>query len=218
MKKLLGILVLCLLVCNTSFAVVATGYKYGKGPLKLTRGMVDILEYYFSGGKKGKWAKKQKQPWKPGFIVITSDGSGYSMYRHPLSVSNPDNRHYVGLARQKCKKKYAKECFVFANAYRIVWDNGSDKKRRILKKKEIMAGKTLQILQELGFYGDSVAQTTTQTTTPKKVEKKKKKIKKESKKKMNDDIVQQLKDLKELYDSGALTEKEYKKAKKILLD
>ncbi len=52
----------------------------------------------------------------------------------------------------------------------------------------------------------------------KKVEKKEKKIKKESKKKMNDDIVQQLKDLKELYDSGALTEKEYKKAKKILLD
>ena len=81
-----------------------------------------------------------------------------------------------------------------------------------------MAGKTLQILQELGFYGDSVAQTTTQTTTPKKVEKKKKKIKKESKKKMNDDIVQQLKDLKELYDSGALTEKEYKKAKKKLLN
>ena len=149
MRKVLVAVLLSLFVCNVSFSEVATGYKYGKGPLKLTRGMVDILEYYFSGGKKGKWAKKQKQPWKPGFIVITSDGSGYSMYRHPLSVSNPDNTHYVGKARQKCKKKYGKECFVFANAYRIVWDNGSDKKRRILKKKEIMAGKTLQILQEL---------------------------------------------------------------------
>ena len=56
-----------------------------------------------------------------------------------------------------------KECFVFANAYRIVWNNGSDKKRRTLKKKEIMAGKTLQILKETGFYGGSIAQTTTST-------------------------------------------------------
>ena len=37
-------------------------------------------------------------------------------------------------------------------------------------------------------------------------------------KKMKDDIVQQLKDLKELYDSGALTKQEYKKAKKKLLN
>ena len=47
---------------------------------------------------------------------------------------------------------------------------------------------------------------------------KEKKIKEEPKKKMKDDIVQQLKDLKELYDSGALTKQEYKKAKKKLLD
>ena len=35
---------------------------------------------------------------------------------------------------------------------------------------------------------------------------------------MNDDLVQQLKDLNELYESGVLTEEEFNKAKKKLLD
>ena len=34
----------------------------------------------------------------------------------------------------------------------------------------------------------------------------------------SNDIVQQIKDLKELYDSGVLTEEEFNKAKKKLLD
>ena len=137
MKKVLVAVLLSLFVCNVSFAVVATGYKYGKGPLKLTRQVADRVEYYFSGGTKGRYARKQKEAWKPAFIVITSDGSGEYFYRHPVSVHRVDNRHYVGIAREKCKKKYGKECFVFANAYRIVWDNGSDKKRRKLKKKKL---------------------------------------------------------------------------------
>ena len=155
-----------LLWCNLSFAGVVTGYKFGKGPLKVSQNVADILEYFFSGGKMGKYAKKQKEPWKPGLIVIAYDGSEYSYYRHPLSISQIDNQHYVGLARQRCKKRSGKECFLFANGYKIVWDNGSDKKKRRLKKKDIMAGKTLQILQELGFYDGGITQT-------KKIEKKK---------------------------------------------
>ena len=116
----------------------------------------------------GKYAKKQKKKWKPGLIVIAYDGSEYSYYRHPLTVSQIDNKRYIALARKDCKKRSGgKECFLFANGYRIVWDNGSDKKKRRLKKKDIMAGKTLQILQELGFYDGGVTQI-------KKKEKKKK--------------------------------------------
>ena len=114
--------------------------------------------------------------------------------------------NYVGRARKKCKEKSGKECFIFASKNRIVWDNGSDKKKRRLKKKDIKAGKTLQILQELGFYDGGITQT-------KKIEKKK-----ESKQKTNDDIVQKIKDLKELYDSGVLTKDEFEKAKKKLLN
>ena len=215
MKKLLGILVLGLLWCNLSFASVTSTYKAGKGPLKVSQEVADVLEYFFSGGKMGKYAKKQKEAWKPGLIVIAYDGNEYSYFRHPLSVSQIDNQHYIGLARKDCKKRSGKECFLFASGYKIVWKNGSDKKKRRLKKKDIMDGKTLQILQELGFYDGGITQT--KKKEKKKIEKKVEK-KKEPKKKMNEDIVQQLKDLKEMYDSGTLTKEEYTKAKKKLLN
>ena len=135
MKKLLGILVLGLLWCNLSFAGVSSTYKAGKGPLKVSQNVADVLEYFFSGGKMGKYAKKQKAAWKPGLIVIASDGSEYSYYRHPLSVTQIDNQHYIGLARKDCKKRSGKECFLFAKGYRIVWDNGSDRKKKKVKEK-----------------------------------------------------------------------------------
>ena len=226
MKKPLGIVVLALLWCNLSFAGagITSTYKAGKGPLKVSQNVADILEYFFSGGKMGKYAEKQDEPWKPGLIVIAYDGSEFSYFRHPLRVTDIDSQHYIGLARQDCKKRSGKECFLFASGYRIVWDNGSDKKRRKLKKKEIMAGKTFQILQELGFYDGGITKT---KKIEKKKEKKKKKPKitkkKETKKKIegtndDNDVVQQIKDLKELYDSGVLTEEEFTKAKKKLLD
>ena len=43
-------------------------------------------------------------------------------------------------------------------------------------------------------------------------------VKKEPKKKTSDDLVKQLKDLNELYESGVLTEEEFSKAKKKLLN
>ena len=204
-------------ISTSSFAYTISPAYWGKGPLKLSKNLADTLEYFFSSGKKGRWGKKQKQLWKPFFIVISPDGKHYQMWTNPWNRPDP-NPNYVGKARIKCKKESGQECFVFAQGYKILWDNGINKKKRTLTKKEINAGKTLQILEELGFYGDSVTQTTTETTKSKKVEKKEKKIKKESKKKMNDDIVQQLKDLNELYKSGALTKEEFEKAKKKLLN
>ena len=59
MKKLLGIIFLSIFFCTNLHAGVTTGYKFGKGPLKLTKHMVNELEY-FSGGKRGAYAEKQK--------------------------------------------------------------------------------------------------------------------------------------------------------------
>ena len=207
MKKILGILVLGLLWCNLSFAGVTSTYKTGKGPLKVSQEVADVLEYFFSGGKMGKYAKKQKEAWKPGLIVIAYDGSEYSYYRHPLKVTQIDNQHYVGLARKDCKKRSGKECFLFAKGYRIVWDNGSDRKKRRLKKKDVMNGKTLQILQELGFYDGGITQT------------KKKEKKKETKdKSSSSSLTEELKELNKLYKEGVLTKEELEKAKKKLLN
>ena len=211
MKKFLITLSTFLFLFSTSFAGVTTGYKYGKGPLKLTQNTADILEFYFSGGKQGAYAEKQVEAWKPGLIAISSDGSDFSFFRHPLRIDRIDSKHYAGIAISQCKKRSGQECFLFANAYKIVWDNGSDKKKRKLKYRDIRAGKTLALLSELGFYDGG--STEIKKTEPQKI---KKKVEKSTYN--NEDIVKKLKDLKDLFDNGALTEEEYKKAKKKILN
>jgi len=209
--KILSIIFLYILFQTNLYAGVTTGYKLGKGPLKLTKHMVNELEFFFSGGTRGAYAEKQKSAWKPGLIAISVDGNTSYMFRHPLHVTQVDNKAYWGIAISNCKKKSGQECYLFANGYKIVWDNGSDKKKRSLKKKDIKAGKTVALLTELGFYDNNASSS---TKTPKKVEKKETK-----KNSVNDkDIVQKLKDLKELLDSGVLTDEEFEKAKKKLLN
>ena len=211
MTKILSIIFLYILFQTNLYAGVTTGYKLGKGPLKLTKHMVNELEFFFSGGTRGAYAEKQKSAWKPGLIAISVDGNTSYMFRHPLHVTQVDSKAYWGIAISNCKKKSGQECYLFANGYKIVWDNGSNKKKRRLKKKDIKAGKTVALLTELGFYDNNASSS---TKTPKKVEKKETK-----KNSVNDkDIVQKLKDLKELLDSGVLTDEEFEKAKKKLLN
>ena len=212
MKKLLAIVVLGLLCCNTSFAYTISKHYWGKGPLKLSKKVVDELEYYFSSGKLGPYKKEKVQKWVPFFFLVSPDGKHFSYYVNPHGDRADVNPHYIGQAKEKCKKKSGQECFVFANGYKIVWDNGSDKKKRRLKKKDIMAGKTLQILQELGFYDGGTTQT-------KKIEKKKKEKKKETKDtSSSSNLTKELKELNKLYKEGILTKEEFEKAKKKLLN
>ena len=211
MTKIFSIIFLYILFQTNLYAGVTTGYKLGKGPLKLTEHMVNELEFFFSGGTRGAYAEKQKSPWKPGLIAISVDGNTSFFFRHPLHVTQVDSKSYWGIAISNCKKKSGQECYLFANGYRIVWDNGSNKKKRRLKKKDIKAGKTIALLTELGFYDNNASSS---INTPKKVEKKETK-----KNSVNDkDIVQKLKDLKELLDSGVLSNEEFEKAKKKLLN
>ena len=211
MKKFLVIIVLCTLFGSTSFAGVTTGYKLGKGPLKVTKNTADIIEYFFSGGKKGVYASKQKEAWKPGLMAISVDGAYSSFIRHPIRVSNIAPGHYVGQVINDCQKKSGQKCFLFANAYKIVWDNGTDKKKRRIKRKNIKAGKTIAILTTLDFFDGNTSSSSTTSKIKKKIE--------TTKNSVNDkDIVKKLKDLKELLDSGVLTNEEFEKAKKKLLN
>ena len=134
MKKLLGILVLGLLWCNVVFADVSGRYKKGEGPLKISKDVADNLEYYFSGGKMGRYAKKQKESVIGELIVISADGKHYSWFNTPTRYKgNTAPGHYTGQAIKDCKKKSGQECFLFASRNKIVWDNGSDRKKRRLK-------------------------------------------------------------------------------------
>ena len=136
MKKILVIIVLGLMLSSTSFAGVVGGYKKGKGVLKISKNTANILEYYFSKGKKGAYAKEQKVNWIGELFVISVDGNYYSWFNTPVRYqSRVAPGHYTGSAISDCKKRSGQECYLFASRNKIVWDNGSDKKKEDLNVK-----------------------------------------------------------------------------------
>ena len=52
MKKILCLTIISFFYFSLSFAGVAGSYKKGTGPLKISTDTANLLEYYFSGGKK----------------------------------------------------------------------------------------------------------------------------------------------------------------------
>ena len=211
--KIIVILFFTIFVAFNSHSISNEGYKVGKGPLKISKKVADELEYFFSGGTRGVYAEKQKQPWKPGNIAISVDGKYFSYFRHPFNVTEVDNKHYTGKAISKCRKKSGQECYTFAIGYRIKWDNGTSKKSRRLKRKDIKSGKTIAKLIELGFYdGDVVAKTKTVITKKKTKVEANKKIEKEA------NIIDDIKELNQLYKDGVLTKEQFEKAKNKLLN
>ena len=211
--KILIYLLITLLFTSNSYAVKT--YKKGKGPLSISENTAHVLEYYFSGGSKGKWADPQKADWYPYVIAISEDGHYYGIIRQPkrFASQNVDEKNYSALAVRNCKKMaqkdgYPQECFLFAIKTKIVWDNGSSKKRRRLKKSEIKAGKTFSILKELDFYkGESQNPNLNKNTSSNN-----------NSKTSNSEIVEQIKSLKKLYDDGVLSKEEFEKAKKKILN
>ena len=201
------------------YGIVKT-FKNGKGPLVLSEDMANLLEYFFSGGRMGVYAEKQSTAWFPGIIVFAEDGSDFSYMRRPAHVdaSNVDTKNYVGMVLKDCQKKSGKECYLFASGYKILWDNGSNKKRRKLKRKEIKAGKTLQILQELGFYDPAYSQSSVTPSSDSSNSDNSSSNTKEKPKKNNKNIVDDLKELNDLYKSGVISLEEFEKAKKKLLN
>ena len=155
---------------------------------------------------------KRQFDWRGSFIILSRNGKGLHWYYEHTNRSLDMSGNYLGDARNKCTQRGHGECFVFAIKNKIVWQNGiNPKKGTRIKKKEARNGMVSIKLKELGFYDGGITKT-------KKIEKKKEEKKKKPKKKMKDDIVQQLKELNELYESGVLTKKEFEKAKKKLLN
>ena len=213
--KLLIYLLIILLFTSNSYAVKI--FKKGKGPLNISENTAHVLEYYFSGGTKGKWADPEKADWNPYVIAISEDGHYFGFIRQPkkFAPGNVDEKNYSALAVGDCKKMakedgYPQDCFLFAVRTKIVWNNGSDKKRRRLKKSEIKAGKTFSILKELDFYKG-----TSQKLNTKKNNNSSSNNNTNS---TNSELVEQIKSLKKLYDDGVLSKEEFEKAKKKILN
>ena len=173
----------------------ANSGSIGLGELKLS----DTSVHWFIKYLKGGWGKK------PLSFLVTIDGASPYFWYCPEANCVPGN----SASEIKICEQYhnGQECKIFARRRTVKWKNGINKGHKESRFSSKWSDAEIRAkLTELGFLGEA-----TSTTT--KAEKKK-----ETKKKTNEDIVQKLKDLKELYDDGALTKEEYIKAKNKLLN
>ena len=176
----------------------------GSGPLKFSERDFQIFLAYLrgDGGSKGEVGKKKGTP---GNFFINQEGT-FSRYTYCPIKYNDNCVFDYGKSMHKCSK-YSKQqgygrCYLFAKKRKIVWDG---KDIRIPKKWDQTYIES--IFKENGWYGSSETQTskskkqTNQITGTKK-----------------NDTVEQLKKLNEMFKSGALSEEEFTKAKKKILD
>ena len=204
MKKILGIVVLGLFLSGNAYA-----FTKGEGEVKMTDKALNHFIDYVQGKSNFKKKKGDTKP-KPSMFILSSNGNWTAAWFCPYSSGCVDSLSAKTI--KECERETGTNCGVFASRRTIYWDNGINTKKKKARFKSQMSGSEIRAkLTDLGFIGSSTSAAT--TTTPKIT--KKKEVKKL---KNNEDIVNKLKDLKELYDSGVLTEDEFTKAKKKILN
>ena len=192
MKKLSLLIALVILFPINSFAVD------GKGKLQLSEQAVNSFIRYIKGdSSKGKSAFN-----KPAVFYVTNDGQSSYWWYCPYSQC-ADNS---AAEKQACENAYGKDCSRFARSRYVRWNNGINPKGNKAKFSSKMSDAEVRAkLTKLGFYNNN-------STTTQKKEKKELIVSSEDK-----TIVEQLKDLSNLFKSGVITEEEFKKAKDRLL-
>ena len=163
MKKLLGILVLGLLLCNNSFAA-----KKGKGEVKLS----DAVVHHFKDYLSGKIVKGTR--WKPSVFILSSNGVQSVYYYCPYDGGCSGRGIEEDI--RNCERETNVHCGVFSRKRTVIWDNGNNfptKEKRFNSKWDLVKIKSQ--LEKLGFYdGGKTTKTETKITKKtKKVEKKK---------------------------------------------
>ena len=162
--------------------------EYGFGELKLSNQVVNAFIKFIKG-------RNQNSPY---LFSVAIDGLEYQYYICPDGLNNCEGGSHI-IVNKDCEKysrKYGSgaKCAVFAHKRNIRWDNGINKKTKINSKwseDEIKAK-----LEELGFLGGEPSSTKTN----------------------KGNTVEQLETLTKLFESGALTEEEFKAAKKKILN
>ena len=194
MKKTLCYVVFCLLF-STNYAVSLDG----RGELKLSRDTLIHFQNYLRGGV-GEGAKTTNN--KPMVFYVTEDGKGsYFWYcSHGQCRSGSPQEE-----KKICKRAYDRECFRFARKTHVRWKNGINpgKGKESKFSAKMTNAEITAKLTDLGFYGNTTSSTTTKSIITKK-------------KKSN--IASNLADLNELLDDNVITQEEFEKAKKKLLD
>ena len=215
MKFIISTIISILFLTNHSYA------KTGSGALKLTKETMEVVMMYMYGAGNTKYSGAGKRTHNPTIMAVSEDGTSYMYSYCPIEYHDGCVPPNVGQIIKACEKySNGSPCFIFAKKRRITWKNGGPKvkiKKKDLKSPYVAAKK----IQDAGFYdGDlsniagidiSTGQVNEDITLT--GEKEKNEVIDNQK-----DIVEELETLTKLFESGALTKKEFDKAKKKLLN
>ena len=207
MKKFLAIVLLFFFININSHA------KNGLGPIKFTSSSYQAFVEYLTGEyvptQKGVLQGKGGIPL--GFAINQKGNQTFFYYCPRKYGDNCMDGAWMD-AQNKCTKRSKDRgngrCFVFAKGRKIVWDSVNIKIPKKPTKEQLK-----EIFAKNGWYG---AIENKEIVKPKITKKKKEVTKKVSKN--SSDIVNKLKALNELKDNGVLTDEEFIKAKKKLLN
>jgi hypothetical protein len=207
MNNILRIALLSLILSVNAHA------KDGFGPIKFTSSSYQsFIEYITGEYVPNQTGVLQGKGGMPLGFAINQEGDTVSFYYCPRKFG--DNckggawMDAQNMCTKRSKKKGKGRCFVFAKGRKIVWDSVSIK---IPKKPTNEQFK--EIFAKNDWYGDTKSK---DISKPKITKKKKKETKKVTKN--SSDLINKLKDLKELRDNDVLTDEEFLKAKKKLLE
>ena len=221
MKKIFSTVILLLFFSIKSFAA-----PDGRGEVQLSEDVVKSFIDYLVGD-----IGTQKSVFnKPSTFWITIDGSrSYWWYKPQGGGSNKDRAQTysdllqaneaitqgdgVGPAtskpteeRAKCERHHGQSCSRFAKGRYVSWNNGINPKGKAAKFSSKMSESEVRAkLAKLGFYDDDsiITSNTDETNTETS---------------SNKSLTDQLSDLSKLFEDGLITEEEFTKAKKKLLN
>lgn len=211
MKIFLNILFILLLVCSKSFA------KAGKGQLKLDKYTLERFLIYIYAEQPDKDLGNNVKA-KP--LIFSVDENGWSFMYYYCNFDKCLDANAERQSKLKCEKSSNfVPCWTFARKKRIVWKNSINKKNLNLSP-YIKQGKlyVAKIIQEKGFYDGDIYELEGIKDTIEKNEIINNNQTDISSTNNNKSLSDQIKDLKDLYDSGALTKEEFEKAKKKILN
>jgi len=207
MKKFLAIVLLFFFININSHA------KNGLVHIKFTSSSYQAFVEYLTGEYvPTQQGALQGKGGKPLGFAINQEGNTTFFYYCPRKFGDNCMDGAWMNAQNKCTKRSKDRgngrCFVFAKGRKIVWDSVNIKIPRKPTNEQLK-----EIFAKNGWYG---AIENKEIVKPKITKKKKEVTKKVSKN--SSDIVDKLKELNELKDNGVLTDEEFDKAKKKLLE
>ena len=189
----------------------------GVGPIKFDNATIDHFFAYLRGDgqSKGEVGRKKGTPIA---FAVNPEGTWSHYYYCPIKFSGNcalNANRAVSECTKRSLERGSSRCKLFARGYKIVWGGANIKFSRKFDEQMV-----LTIFKENGWYEEFSNSSPPSGSGENKYIKKKKDKNNSNivKKSKNEDIIEEIKELKKLLDEGILTEDEFKNAKKKLLE